>query len=92
MVPAAEQEAGVVDVVVESVVGEEKVVHLGGIGTSLDQLMGGRWTAVEHQYLVAYAQRMGAAEPELGGCGSAASQYKYFNHMKPPSYVFVEGV
>ena len=62
LVPAAEQEAGVVDVVVEVVVGEEKVVHLGWLETGLDQLVGGGRAAVEHQHLFADAQGVGATE------------------------------
>ena len=62
------------DVVVEVVVGEEKVFHLGWLETGLDQLLGGDQATAEHQGLVADAQGVGAAKPELGGCGSAASQ------------------
>ena len=80
LVPPAEQEAGVVDVGVEVVVGEEKVVHLGWLETGLDQLEGGDRAAAEHQGLVADAQGVGAAKLELGGCGSAASQDKYLDH------------
>jgi len=74
LAPAGEQEAGVVDVVIEVVVGEEKVFHLGRLETGLDQLVGGDRAAAEHQSLVADEQGVGAVKPELGGCGSAASR------------------
>src|SRR5207244_3222231 len=48
LIPAAEQEAGVVDVVVEVVVREEEVVHLRGPQAGLDELVRGRRAAVEH--------------------------------------------
>ena len=49
LIPAAEQEAGVVDVVVEVVVREEEVVHLRGPQAGLDELVRGRRAAVEHR-------------------------------------------
>ena len=65
---------------VQVVVGDEKVVHLGWLKTGLDQLEGGDRAAAEHQGLVADAQGVGAAKPELGGCGSAAFQDYYPAH------------
>ena len=51
LIPAAEEEAGVVDVVVEVVVREEEVVDVGWPQTGLDELVGCRWSAVEHDLL-----------------------------------------
>src|SRR5438093_175050 len=48
LIPAAKQEAGVVDVVVEVVVREEEVVHLRGPQAGFDELVRGRRAAVEH--------------------------------------------
>ena len=63
LVPAAEQEARVVDVVVEVVVGEEEVVDLGRPEAGLDQLVGGGRAAVEHQVLAADLDDVRRAEP-----------------------------
>jgi hypothetical protein len=59
LVPAAEQEARVVDVMVEMVVGKEEVVDLGGAEASLDQFVGGGRAAVEHQVLATHFDDVG---------------------------------
>ena len=51
LIPAAEEEAGVVDVVVEVVVREEEIVDVGWPQTGLDELVGRRGPAVEHHLL-----------------------------------------
>ena len=67
LVPAAKQEAGIVDIVVEVVVGEEQVVNLGREQPRLHQLVGSGRAAVEHQELLAQPENVGTAKP--GGCG-----------------------
>jgi hypothetical protein len=74
LVPAAEQEAGIVNVVIEMVVGEEEVVDLGWPETGLDQLVGGGRAAVEHHVLAADVDDVRRAEPLGGGCRGAGSQ------------------
>ena len=51
LVPAAEKEAGIVDVMVEVVVGEEQVVDLSRPEADLDQLVSGGGAAVKHEVL-----------------------------------------
>ena len=48
LVPTTEEEAGVVDVVVEVVVGEEDVVDLSGEEAGFDEFVGCGGSAVEH--------------------------------------------
>ena len=67
LVPAAQQEAGVVDVVVEVVVCEEEVVDVGGPESCLDELVGCCGAAVDHHLLVADLQ--GERRAEAGGRG-----------------------
>ena len=80
LVPAAKQEAGVVDVMVKVMVGEEEVVHLGGKQPRLDQLVGGSRPAVEHQQLLAQLQYVGTAEAGRRGGRGAGSQGVDFSH------------
>ena len=62
LIPAAEEEAGVVDVVVEVVVREEEVVDVGWPQTGLDELVGCRWSAVEHDLLAIHVGDICRAE------------------------------
>ena len=83
LVPAAEKEAGIVDVVVEVVVGEEEVVNLGGEQSGLDQLVRCCGAAVEHEEFAAELQDMGAAEPGGRGGGSSRAEGVDFCHWLP---------
>jgi hypothetical protein len=80
LVPAAEQEAGVVHVVVEVVMGEEEVIDVGGKDAGLDQLPGGRRPAVEHHVLTADLHRVGRAPPMRGGRWRAGTEDEDFGH------------
>ena len=73
LVPAAEEEAGIVDVVVEVVVGEEEVVDVGGPEAGLDELVGCGGSAVEHDLLAIDVGDVGGAEAGGGGRGSAGA-------------------
>ena len=51
LVPSAKQETGVIDVVVEVVVGEEDVVDLSGEESYFDEFVRGCGAAVEHEFV-----------------------------------------
>ena len=63
LVPAAQQEARVVHVVVKVVVREEEIVDLRRPEPGLDQLVGGGRAAVEHQVLAGHVHHVRRAEP-----------------------------
>ena len=54
LVPPAQQEAGVVDVVIEVVMCEEEVVDVGGPEPGLDHLVRGGGAAVDHDLLAGH--------------------------------------
>ena len=62
-VPAAQDEAGVVHVVVEVVVSEEEVVDLYEFYAHLHELVGRSGPAVEHQFLTCHVHDVAGAEP-----------------------------
>ena len=66
LVPAAEQEAGIIDVVVEMVVGEEDVVDLSWKETDLDEFVCCGWAAVEHEFFAFDVEDESGSE--AGGC------------------------
>ena len=74
LVPAAEEEAGEVYVVVEVVVGEEEVVYVGGPESCLDELVGCGGAAVHHHLLVADFESERGAEAGGCGCGRASAE------------------
>ena len=66
LVPPAQEKAGVVDIVVGVMVGEEKVVYLRGPQARLHQLVGGGGTTIEHDVLPAGLDYVGGAETGRG--------------------------
>jgi hypothetical protein len=82
LVPAREEKAGVVDVVVEMMVREEEIVDLRGHDAGLDELPGGGRTAVEHDVLPADPRREG--RPPAGGGVSRrpGAEDDQFGHVK----------
>ncbi len=66
LVPAAEQEAGIIDVVVEVVVGEEDVVDLSREETDLDEFVCCGGPAVEHEFFAFDVED--ECRSEAGGC------------------------
>ena len=81
LIPAAEQETGIVDVMVEMVVREEEVVHLRGEESRLYQLVGSRRPAIEHQQLFAELEHVGTAESGGCRCGRSGAQRVDFSHF-----------
>ena len=83
LVPTAEEEAGIIDVMVEMVVGEEEVIHLCGKQSRLDQLVRRRRPAVEHQVLVSQFEHVGTPETGGRGRGCPGAQSVDFSHLRP---------
>ena len=73
LVPAAEEEAWVVDVVVEVVVGEEEVVDLGREEAGLDEFVGSSGPAVEHDLFAVDVGDVCGAEAGGGWSGGAGA-------------------
>ena len=92
LIPAAEEEAGIINVVVEVVMGEEKVVDLGGPEAGLDQLVGGCRAAVEHEVLPIEFYDEGRAKAVGGGCRGPGPEDVYLAHnaFLPPSMTTAE--
>src|SRR5262249_30742780 len=80
LVPAAEQEAGIVDVVVEVVMGEEQVIDAGGTDPRLHQLVGGGGAAVEHEVPVGHLDGEGGSPAIGGGSRRAGSEDEDLGH------------
>ena len=74
LVPAAEQEAGVVDVVVEMVMSEEEVVDLGRPEAGLDEFVGCGRSAVEHDLFAVDVGDEGGSEAGGGWRGGAGAE------------------
>ena len=83
LVPAAQEEAGIVDVMVEVVVSEKEVVDLGGKQSRFDQLVSGGRAAVEHEELVAQFEHVGAAKPCGSRSGRSGAQGVNLRHFYP---------
>ena len=84
LVPAAEEEAGVVHVVIEVVVGEEEVVDVGGPEPGLDQLVGRGRAAVDHDLLAGHLDDVGRAEACRGRRGRASTEHVDSGQVEPP--------
>ena len=80
LVPATEQEAGVVDVVVEVMVREEQVVDARGQDTDLHELGRRRRAAVEHQILAAHVDGEGRPPAIRRGRRSAGAEDEHLRH------------
>src|SRR5256886_823682 len=78
LVPATEQEAGVVDVVVEVMVREEQVVDARGQDTDLHELGRRRRAAFEHQILAAHVD--GRPPAIRRGRRSAGAEDEHLRH------------
>ena len=74
LIPAAEEEAGVVNVVVEVVVREEEVVDVGWPEAGLDELMSRRGPAVEHDLLAIDVGDICRAEAGRRGSWSSGAE------------------
>ncbi len=74
LIPAAEEEAGVVDVVVEVVMGEEEIVDVGWPESGLDEFVGCGRSAVEHDLLAVDVCDVCGAEAGGGRRGGAGAE------------------
>ncbi len=74
LVPSAEEEAGIVDVVVEVVVSKEDVVDLGREQSDFDEFVCCRGSAVEHEFFTFDVEDEGGSEAEWCWVRSTCSE------------------
>ena len=80
LIPATEKEAGIVDVVIEMMVGEEEVIDTGRADSRFHQLVRRGGAAIEHQIFVPRLHGEGRSPAVRSGCRCAGSEDKNLGH------------